>query len=233
MISTIPLEIIGINEIWVDTVGRVFEGEYCLPGYSLLHQDRVGRAGGGVVLYKKRYLNPVQIPILTPFEIVVAEVRRSEPRVQFLSATGPQNILWMLISVSTNLCRPWFGRKPPSWWGTLTVPGVEWETDFAMEEGLRLLDFKQDNFLSEMVQEPTRGTNVIDFIFSTEDDLVSEVLVGESSAGRNHHMVWYTVGANTGPEVERPTTITLFGISIFILSIRLKSKSMARKKLSK
>ena len=50
MISTEPVKIIGITETWVDTAGRDFEGEYRLPGYSLFHQDRAGRAGGGVML---------------------------------------------------------------------------------------------------------------------------------------------------------------------------------------
>ena len=54
----------------VDTAGKDFEGEYRLPGYSLFHQDRAGRAGGGVMLYAKRHLNPVQIQIVTPYEIV-------------------------------------------------------------------------------------------------------------------------------------------------------------------
>ena len=45
MIYTEPVEIIGITETWVDTAGRDFEGEYRLPGYSLFHQDRAGRAG--------------------------------------------------------------------------------------------------------------------------------------------------------------------------------------------
>ena len=47
MISTEPVEIIGITETWVDTAGRDFEGEYRLHGYSLFHQDRAGRAGVG------------------------------------------------------------------------------------------------------------------------------------------------------------------------------------------
>ena len=59
-------EIIGITETWVDIAGRDFEGEYRLPCYSLFHQDRAGRAlGGGVMLYEKCHLNPVQIPIVT------------------------------------------------------------------------------------------------------------------------------------------------------------------------
>ena len=91
MITTTPVEIIGITETWVDTSVRDFEAEYRLPGYALFHQDRVGRAGGGVMLYVKRHLNPVQIPIVTPYEVVGAEVRGSEPLVQlFICYRPPQ-----------------------------------------------------------------------------------------------------------------------------------------------
>lgn len=204
MISTAPVEIIGITETWVDTAGRDFEGEYSLPGYSLFHQDRAGRAGGGVMLYAKRHLNPVQIPIVTPYEIVGAEVRGSEPRVQFfICYRPPKHPLDADLALYESLSAlVW--EKTSVLAGDFNCPGVDWETDLAGGEGLRLLDFKQDNFLSQKVREPTRGTNVLDLIFSTEEDLVSEVVVGECLAGSDHHMVWCTVGANAGPEVARP-----------------------------
>ena len=82
MISTEPVEIIGSTETWVDTIDRDFEGEYHLPGYSLFHQDQAESAGGGVMLYEKHHFNPVQIPIVTLFEIVGAEVLGSELKVQ-------------------------------------------------------------------------------------------------------------------------------------------------------
>ena len=40
-------------------------------------------------------------------------------------------------------------------------PGVDWKTDIAVRKGLSLLDFKQDNFLSQKVWEPTRGTHFL------------------------------------------------------------------------
>ena len=82
--------------------------------------------------------------------------------------------------------------------------GFVWEIDLAMEEGLSLLDFKHDIFLSQKVREPTRGANVLDLIFCSEDDLVSDVVVGECLAGSDHYMVWCTVGSNVGPEIARP-----------------------------
>ena len=56
------------------------------------------------------------------------------------------------------------------------------------------------------MQEPTRDTNVLNIIFCLEDYLVSRMVVGvgECLAESDHHMVWFTVGANFGPEVARP-----------------------------
>ena len=45
---------------------------------------------------------------------------------------------------------------------------------------------------------------MLDLIFCSEDDLVYDVVVGESLAGSNHPMVWCTVGSNGGSEVVRP-----------------------------
>ena len=59
------VEIIGITETWVDTAGRDFGGKYHLAGYSLFHQDWAQHMGCGGMLYAKRHLNPVQIPIVT------------------------------------------------------------------------------------------------------------------------------------------------------------------------
>ena len=53
------------------------------------------------------------------------------------------------------------------------------------------------------MREPTRGVNVLDLITCSDDDLVSEVVVGECLAGSDHHMVWCKVGANVDPEVGR------------------------------
>ena len=80
MVSTFHPDIIAITETWVDTVGRDLEEEFHLPGFTLFHQDQTGRAGGGVMLYVKRSLTPVYLPIATPFEIVGADVHGSVRR---------------------------------------------------------------------------------------------------------------------------------------------------------
>ena len=58
MISTTPMDIIGITETWLDTARRDFEGKYRHPGYSLFHQDRAGRVWDTVMFNAKHHLSP-------------------------------------------------------------------------------------------------------------------------------------------------------------------------------
>ena len=80
---------------------------------------------------------------------------------------------------------------------------MDWNRYLAVGEGLRLEDLKLDNFLHQMVREPTQGENVLDLIFSTEEDLISEVEVGEALAGSDHNTVQCMVGLPSDQEVNR------------------------------
>ena len=107
----------------MDTASRDFEGKYIFPGYSLIHQDRAGRAGSGLMLYAKRRLNPVQIPIVTSFEIVGAEVHGSEPKVQVFVCYRPPKHPWDADLAFYESLSAFVWEKIPSWRGTSTVPG--------------------------------------------------------------------------------------------------------------
>ena len=179
MISTEPVEIISITETWVDTAGRDFEGEYRLPGYSLFHQDRAGREGGGCcdALCKA----PSQPRTNTDCESLWD--RGSEPKVQVFVSFRPLKhpLDADLAHYETLSALVW--EKTSVLAGDFNCFGVDWETNLAVGDGLRLLDFKHDNFLSQKVREPTRGANVLNLIFCSEEDLVSDVVVGECMAG--------------------------------------------------
>ena len=51
LVSSVQLEIICITETWINTDRVDFEGEFHLPGYTMVKKDRVARAGGGVAIY--------------------------------------------------------------------------------------------------------------------------------------------------------------------------------------
>ena len=44
---------------------------------------------------------------------------------------------------------------------------------------MRLLDFANEEYLTQWVDKPTRGNNTLDLVFSSEDNMISKLSVGE------------------------------------------------------
>ena len=62
VVLTENYDIIGVTESWLNTENRDFLAEYNLPGYSIFEKSRTDKKGGGILLYVKDHLNPVQLP---------------------------------------------------------------------------------------------------------------------------------------------------------------------------
>ena len=63
-------EIVGITETWIHTDTRDFVGEFELPGYSMFKKDRINKQGGGVMLYVREYLNPLDCKLDVDHEVL-------------------------------------------------------------------------------------------------------------------------------------------------------------------
>ena len=70
MVASEELDIISITESWIHTSTRDYEGEFKVPGYKMFKKDREGRGGGGVLLYVRDYLNPVDCKIESKHEML-------------------------------------------------------------------------------------------------------------------------------------------------------------------
>ena len=53
--------IIGINESWANT--DISDAELGLTGYVMFRKDRIGRMGGGVILYVKESIQAYEIKL--------------------------------------------------------------------------------------------------------------------------------------------------------------------------
>ena len=202
-VASFRLDIICITESWVNTGSRDFAGEYHLPGYTMFHSDREGREGGGVMLYARSHLNPVLVPCVSPFEIVGAKLRGCVPALLILAVYRPQ---WYCVERDLALydvLSGMLGGGSAVVAGDFNCPTVNWDLSAATGRGLRLVEFMHDNFLSQMVRSPTRGANTLDLVFTTDEDLVSEVEVGECLATSDHHMVTCRLGIRSQPEVPQ------------------------------
>ncbi len=73
--------------------------------------------------------------------------------------------------------------------GDFNNPSVNWSTLTGNRGGQRLIDLVEDAFLWQSVQKPTRGSNILDLVFTNESDLIHTCGVGEPLASSDHNIV--------------------------------------------
>ena len=61
MVEDIDPHIIGITESWANT--EITDAELGLTGYVMFKRDRIGRRGGGVILYVKESIQAYEIKL--------------------------------------------------------------------------------------------------------------------------------------------------------------------------
>ena len=61
MVENVDLHIIGITESWTNT--DITDAELGLTGYVMFRRDRIGRRGGGVILYVKESIQADEIKL--------------------------------------------------------------------------------------------------------------------------------------------------------------------------
>ena len=58
---------------------------------------------------------------------------------------------------------------------------------------MRLLDFANEEYLTQWIDKPTRGNNTLDLVFSSEDNMISKLSVGEKLGKSDHNMIRFEI----------------------------------------
>ena len=83
-------DLIGITETWIHTNTRDFVGEYNVQGYKLFKKDRIDKEGGGVMLYIREFLEPVEKKVELDQEILEVEISNLQKKINlFLLYRSP------------------------------------------------------------------------------------------------------------------------------------------------
>ncbi|RMC05467.1 hypothetical protein DUI87_18660 [Hirundo rustica rustica] len=147
-----------------------------LDGYKLFRKDRKGRRGGGVALYIKKVFDTVSI-----------ETNEDEVECLLVRIKGKANKAGILLGVYyhppiqeeevDNLFYKQLenasGLPALVLVGDFNLPDICWELNTAEKtQSRKFLECMENNFLSQLVGEPTRGRTMLDLLFANRDGLV-------------------------------------------------------------
>lgn len=198
LVATEEVEIIAVTESWIDVSSRDYEGEYDLPGYTMYRKDRVGRMGGGVLLYVRSHLLTKLRKIDTNFEILCVSFEGLD--FQIILVYRPPHSVLGYDQELYNLLTETMRRKQTVLLGDFNCH-CNWNNRGNNEgECGRLIEFANDNFLEQLVREPTRGNHILDLILVTDEDMVDNITVEDCLANSDHNTVRGRIRVGTNVE---------------------------------
>ncbi|GAB0209089.1 hypothetical protein GRJ2_003374600 [Grus japonensis] len=203
-------DLIAITEAWWDSSQ---DWNAVMDGYVLFRKDRPARRGGGVALYVREQLECIEL-----------RVGVDEERVESL---------WVRMKGQANMGDTVVGDyyRPPDQeeevdeafyrqvevasrsqalvlMGDLNHPDICWKGNTARHaQSRRFLQSTDDNFLTQVVEEPTRRGVLLDLVLTNKEGLVGDVKVGGSLGCNDHEMVEFRILRGRSRTMSRITTL--------------------------
>ncbi|KAM9590888.1 uncharacterized protein ACIBXB_005928 isoform 1-T2 [Morphnus guianensis] len=92
--------------------------------------------------------------------------------------------------------------------GDFNFPDVCWKYNTAVsKQSRRFLECVEDNFLTQLVGEPTRGGALLDLLFTNREGLVGGVMVGGCLGLSDHEMIEFSILGEARKVASKTTTM--------------------------
>ncbi|CAM5095768.1 unnamed protein product [Natator depressus] len=188
-------DVIGITETWWD---NSHDWSTVVGGYKLFRKDRQGRKGGGVALYVREQYDGSELryettekpdslwvkfkSVSNKGDVVVGVCYRPPDQEDEVD----EAFFRQLMEVTT--------LQALVLMGDFNHPDICWESNTAVHRQCRkFLENVGDNFLVQVLEEPTRGRALLDLLLTNQEELVGEAKVEGNLGGSDHEMVWEEV----------------------------------------
>ena len=178
MVDDIKPHIIGITESWANN--DITNAELGLEGYVMFRKDRIGRRGGGVLLYIK--------DTIPAYEVQLQEEADCNDAIWCNLVTGHTTVIIGVVYRCPNITKQnnekihnainEVSKGDCIIMGDFNHGNIKWDTlQSTGVEDSTFLCLVQDNFLTQHVLEPTRAARVLDIVLSSQKEFVDNMVI--------------------------------------------------------
>ena len=198
-------DIIGLNETWLDTEEKHLLAEVSMEGYKIFFVDKPtpAKRGGGSILYIKNALDPIErkATATRTAEIIQVDINpKNEAHIKIVliyrntTITAADDDMFY-----ESLEEILLTQHECIIMGDFNLPNIDWTLGRPTPApGSKLQQLVADNNLTLHVHEPTRLNNVLDLVMTTEEEIVSNVKIGDKIG--DHQTVYFSI------ETEKEST---------------------------
>ncbi|XP_062466520.1 uncharacterized protein LOC134159318 [Pezoporus occidentalis] len=189
-------DIIGITETWWD---GSYDWSVGMEGYRLFRKDRPGRWGGGVALYVRDRLESMELCLGTGEQLTESLWVRVNGNIAMGDITvgicyrppdqedSMDEVLYRQIGKASH-------SQVLVLMGDFNHRDICWRDGTARHKQCRrFLDCVEDNFLLQVIEEPTRRGAMLDLVLTNREGLVGKVMLQGSLGCSDHEMVEFEV----------------------------------------
>jgi hypothetical protein len=200
-VSEMNMDIIGIAETFLKE--DVMLAEISIEGYTIYRKDRYNfkeGKGGGVILYIRNELVSYdyeelnksasesvwcKLKIDNNSSITIGVCYRSQ-------AASEQELqeLYNVINVAS--------QGKVLLMGDFNYPLLNWDTYECDSNAEKFRDLLLDNYLYQHVREPTRESNILDLVISSDENMVANIEVLEHLGNSDHNIIVWSLILDVG-----------------------------------
>ena len=188
MVEDIDSDMVGIAESWATT--DISDAELGMTEYVMFRKDRIGRRGGGVILYIKESIQT--------YEIKLNKEAECEEAVWCNIVTGNSTLSVGLVYRNPNIsideservknAVKEVSKRDYLIMGNFSHGSIPWKSQQSTgSEDQKFLNLVQDSLFTQHVLEPTRGENVSDIVLSSQNKSVDNVKICEPLGCSDHN----------------------------------------------
>ncbi|KAK4824986.1 hypothetical protein QYF61_022512 [Mycteria americana] len=189
-------DLVAITETWWD---ESHDWSAAIDGYRLFRRGRQGRRGRGIALYIKKWIECEDLSLKNSHEQVESlwvRIRNRGNKGNLVVGVyyRPPNLgepidEAFLLHLQEALC-----LQALILLGDFNHPDICWKSSTASyRQSRRLLEYIEDNFLSQRIDSPTRGDAILDLLVVNASELISDVKCGGTLGCSDHALVEFAV----------------------------------------
>ena len=80
---------------------------------------------------------------------------------------------------------------------------INWINNTSTAQNKLFLNYINKNLLYQHVDKATKGSNILDLIFSTEKDLITKFNIGENFGSSDHQIIRFNINTSYVNEIDK------------------------------
>ncbi|TRZ20739.1 hypothetical protein HGM15179_006364 [Zosterops borbonicus] len=208
MVQQQSYDVVTITEMWWDDSHT---WSTALDGYRLFRRDRKGRKAEGVALYIREAFDAVGIETNDAgVECLWVRIKWKANKADILLGVYycPPNQEEKVDNLSYKQLKNVAGLLALVLIADFNLPDICWELNTAEKrQSRKVLEDMENNFLSQLVGEPSRGGPMLDLLFANRDGLVGDVVVRGCLGHSDHEIIEFSIFGEIKRNINKTCTL--------------------------